>query len=157
MAASFEESSADPRKALAAVLVSLGAFDNEPWPPYTSHIALELFKKQSGSPAEKGWFESLWGKSGKMPHSERKQTADLTESEKRGLDNHYVRLRYNDKVMKVPGCKAEGKHLEGDESFCTLQAFKEIVDKFTPPSWKQGCNRNLTEPALRKVIEPAGH
>jgi len=29
---------------LAAVLASLGAFRGEPWPPYTSHIALELFR-----------------------------------------------------------------------------------------------------------------
>ena len=29
---------------LAALLTSLGAFEGESWPPYTSHIALELFR-----------------------------------------------------------------------------------------------------------------
>ena len=64
---------------LAAVLTSLGAFEGEPWPPYTSHIALELFWKAdslqisgnrkignttlplSTPETEKGWFRSLFG------------------------------------------------------------------------------------------------
>ncbi|KAL8975905.1 MAG: hypothetical protein Q9205_007990, partial [Flavoplaca limonia] len=32
---------------LAAILSSLGAFEGEEWPPYTSHIAVELFKDES--------------------------------------------------------------------------------------------------------------
>lgn len=39
---------------LAAVLASLGAFQGEPWPPYTSHIALELFRKGSIEKVEMG-------------------------------------------------------------------------------------------------------
>jgi acid phosphatase len=31
---------------LAAVLTSLGAFEGEKWPPFTSHIAIELFRKR---------------------------------------------------------------------------------------------------------------
>lgn len=45
---------------------------------------------------------------------------ELSEQEKRTLQGYFVRVRYNDRVMSVPGCKAPGKHLEGDESFCTL-------------------------------------
>ena len=70
---------------LAAVLASLGAFNGEKWPPYTSHIALELFKMSgqqqtqiplkrkieeislidaSGDPKiRKGWFGKLFGDS----------------------------------------------------------------------------------------------
>jgi acid phosphatase len=44
----------------------------------------------------------------------------LQASERAKLDGYYVRIRYNDKVMTVPGCKAAGKHLDGDDSFCTL-------------------------------------
>ena len=32
--------------------------------------------------------------------------------------------------MTVPACKKEGMHLDGDESLCTLEAFKRVVDGF---------------------------
>lgn len=125
--------------ALASILVSLGAFENEKWPPYTSHIAIELFKKDTASSSQapiqypskevggqKSWFGRIFDskKNNTLADSSkgigRKKTDVLTEAEKQILDGHFVRLRYNDRVMNVPGCKAAGKHLEGDESFCTL-------------------------------------
>lgn len=36
------------------------------------------------------------------------------------------------------------------------EAFKSIVDKFTPSHWKEDCASNLDEPAFPKVVEPAG-
>ena len=33
---------------LAALLTSMGAFGDEKWPPYTSHVAVELFRKRNG-------------------------------------------------------------------------------------------------------------
>ena len=130
---------------LAAVLASLGAFETEKWPPFTSHVAVEMFrKKKSGdaSPAvpsavpkddsaeagKPGWLSSLfsWSSSAQPkpgsppPGIGRKRTEDLTPEERAKLDGYYVRLRYNDEVVTVPGCAAPGKHLEGDESFCTL-------------------------------------
>jgi acid phosphatase len=132
---------------LAAVLASLGAFQGEPWPPYTSHIALELFKKSDSQPAqvpakrraeaittdapkaEASWFEKMFGGSAVVAKNgnsniplgiARKKTEELKESDKAKLDGYFVRIRYNDRVMSVPGCKPVGKHLEGDESFCTL-------------------------------------
>lgn len=35
---------------LAAVLTAMGAFNGESWPPYTSHIAIELFRKTDEKP-----------------------------------------------------------------------------------------------------------
>lgn len=125
---------------LAAVLSSLGAFQNEQWPPYTSHIALELFKQPSKTdsqetkkqkavpPASKGWFAGLFGgntasKIGESPGASgiaRQALSSLSESDRSKLDGYFVRVRYNDKVMSIPGCKPTGNHLEGDESFCTL-------------------------------------
>ena len=136
---------------LAAVLSSLGTFGGEPWPPYTSHIALELFKKsdfeQSQVPAKrkfeevtpvklsgdlktsKGWFGRIFGggsvaeEQGSAYHPlgiARQKVDDLKESDRSKLDGYFVRIRYNDKVMTIPGCKPTGKHLDGDESFCTL-------------------------------------
>lgn len=134
---------------LASVLTSLGAFDGEPWPPYTSHIALELFRQKDAqrpsprsstqmveasealaveaSKARRGWFGSFFGgKTGAALSSARPEgiarrpIEELSQGEKDKLDGYFVRIRYNDKVMSVPGCKPQGKHLEGDESFCTL-------------------------------------
>ncbi|TAQ85684.1 4-nitrophenylphosphatase/Acid phosphatase [Chlorociboria aeruginascens] len=169
---------------LAAVLTSLGAFDGEPWPPYTSHIALELFKKSQTSQIEgpvkrdfqdaksfisknesrssKGFFASIFGgnsapESMKPVGIARKPTEKLSAEEKSRLDGYFVRIRYNDKVMTVPGCTSVGKHLEGDESFCTLEAFKAIVDKYTPQNWKKACWSNLDAPAFPEKDETAGY
>jgi acid phosphatase len=134
---------------LAGVLASLGAFEGEKWPPFTSHIAIELFRKKkwtepstvpvrtsasdeqykkldSGEGKQQSWWSSLFGGTKlqpKPPRPEgiaRKAMEELSDAQKSQLKDYYVRIRYNDKVMKVPGCKAPGKHLEGDDSFCTL-------------------------------------
>jgi acid phosphatase len=175
---------------LAAILTSLGAFKIESWPQYTSHIALEFFRKLdtpegSASRAWKadkissagatdyhstvsGWFRQVFGlNSGRALDEKRdvskasaiaRQKIDtLPPSERSKLDGYYVRIRYNDKPVTVPGCKASGKHLESDESFCTLEAFKAIVDKFTPLHWKQDCWSNLNGPTFPAKPEPAGY
>jgi acid phosphatase len=60
------------------------------------------------------------------------------------LRKHYVRIRYNDRPVRIPGCAAKAEnHLPGDDTFCTLDAFKEIVDKFTPKNWQSECAANL--------------
>ncbi|KAL9633569.1 MAG: hypothetical protein Q9164_004624 [Protoblastenia rupestris] len=119
---------------LAALLASLGCFEGESWPPYTSHIAFELFQ-ESGSSSQslnldkptattKSPLQTLFGSKDKpnLPEQSitRKPTTALSTPEKQILNGHYVRVRYNDKPMTVPGCRLPGKHLEGDESFCTL-------------------------------------
>ena len=152
---------------LAATLASFGAFDVEKdqWPPYTSSISVELFKSRSATGAstptspsgavwpskEKTWWYSLFSSaSSSTPPiaSTRKPLADMTATEKAGLDNHFVRLRYNDRPVTVPFCKLPGNHRVGDESLCTLAAFKEIADSFTPKDWKKECMANLGEPAM---------
>lgn len=86
---------------LAGLLASLGAFDGV-WPPFTSSIAFEMFRKK-----ELDQSKSLWSK--------------LTGGAgKKAEVGYYVRLKYNDKPVIVKGCRKPGKHLEGDESFCTL-------------------------------------
>ncbi|KAK1855105.1 histidine acid phosphatase [Colletotrichum chrysophilum] len=163
---------------LAGVLSSLGAFGNDKWPPFTSHIAIELFRDSkvpavetsttvpaAATPQTASWFNSWFsfGRSstpspGTAPSGiGRKPTSDLIEAEKNQLDGYYVRLRYNDEPVTIPGCKPAGSHLEGDESFCTLAAFKSIVDKYTPKNWKQQCRTNLDAPAIPASPEPAGY
>jgi acid phosphatase len=159
---------------LAAILTSIGAFGGEKWPPYTSHIAVELFRKTDHTPARSpseapgtptgstekqatatakpGWLAGMLGLSGSISKPSpsispiassesiaRRPIDTLSASEKDKLNGYYVRLRYNDKIMTVPGCRASGNHLDGDESICTLEAFKRVADAFTPRDWKGEC------------------
>lgn len=123
---------------LAGMLASLGAHDSSSWPPFTSHIAIELFRKADSNspsdhisavvtPAKRGWWESMFPGSAVSSSNQqqasgirRKPSEYLTSSERSKLDGYYVRMRYNDEPVTIPGCKAPGNHLEGDESFCTL-------------------------------------
>jgi acid phosphatase len=143
---------------LAAVLTSLGAFEGEKWPPFTSHIAVELFRnkqadlltaptstinsgdaftKPNGAKSQ-SWWSSIFGTAKavqQQPESiGRQPLEELTDKQKDSLKGYYVRLRYNDKIMQVPGCKVEGKHLEGDTTFCTLVSFPLTSSTFIPPS-----------------------
>lgn len=45
-----------------------------------------------------------------------------------------------------------GKHREGDESLCTLQAFKEAIDAVRPANWKEECRSIGTLFIFRKLI-----
>ena len=117
---------------IASLLASLGAFKGEKWPEYTSNLAFELFKAsepqdaanedKSTQPApSQGGVLSFFGlKKTTSTDAARKRTEDLSQDQKDALSGHYVRIRYNDRPMAIPGCKPPGKHLEGDESFCTL-------------------------------------
>lgn len=165
---------------LAAALTSLGAFENEKWPPFTSHIAFELLKgrntptlpisttptlSQNAPPKAQSWWSSLFGRTNPTTLSDtpqpegiaRKPLEELTATQTEQLQGYYVRVRYNDKIMQIPACKAEGKHLDGDTTFCTLEAFKGVVDKFTPKSWKTACSSRLDQPAFPENVEAAGY
>jgi acid phosphatase len=164
---------------LAAALVSLGAFENENWPPFTSHIAFEMFKKRGSMSVAKpnitpvqqpvdqksqSWWSSLFGGAKTFKEEEltptgmaRKPMSELTAPQREELKDYYVRIRYNDKIMQIPGCKAEGKHLDGDTTFCTLEAFKSIVDQFTPKNWKSACTSKLDEPVFPMQVKMAGY
>ncbi|KAF2276829.1 phosphoglycerate mutase-like protein [Westerdykella ornata] len=179
---------------LAGVLTSLGAFEGEKWPPFTSHIAFELFRKKDNEKAiepvtpvgqlassngnrnfdatNPGWWAALfggWGNDKKNGETKpqsltaskefigRKAMNELSDKQRRELEGYYVRIRYNDRVMQVPGCRVEGNHLEGDTTFCTLEAFKSIVDKYVPKNWKHACASNFDAPDFPEKPEPAGY
>ena len=72
------------------------------------------------------------------------------------MRRHYVRIRYNSVPAVIPGCAKPGRHLEGDKSFCTLEAFKEIVEDIAPKNWKGECRANLGAPTIPKKMQPAG-
>lgn len=132
---------------LAAILASLGAMEGENgrWPSYCSSLAVELFREtnlvqennispNSGPPALQRSRGNLWRSSSEdsqrvadpagSPVGDssvyRMPTGQLEDRQRRSMKGFYVRLRYNDRPVVVPGCRAPGNHLEGDESFCTL-------------------------------------
>lgn len=88
---------------LAATLASLGASkgENARWPAYTSSLAIELFRSREG--------------------------LDGTRQSASDISSHYVRMRYNDRPVVLPGCQRPSDHLEGDASFCTLVGVSECV------------------------------
>lgn len=154
---------------LAAILSSLGGFQNESWPPFTSSVAVELFSQApnkatdagvvveelshpSVASKKPGVLSSLFG-GGRSSSTQLASSAvarapveSLPEESRETLRKHYVRIRYNDRPVLIPGCAAKPEnHLPGDETFCTLDAFKTIVDKFTPKDWTSECMDNLNE------------
>ena len=154
---------------VAGILVSLGAFGNNGWPPFTSHVAVELFSEndddtkvsdtsnRSSSSLSSSWWSSLLGS--KKPDNTsiaRTPTSDLTPPTRALLQRHYVRLRYNGVPAIIPGCRRPGRHLEGDESFCTLETFKAIVEGFAPADWRGQCRENLEQKTTPEVVVPAG-
>ncbi|KAL8347365.1 hypothetical protein RB601_003157 [Gaeumannomyces tritici] len=150
---------------LAGALASLGAYETDKWPPFTSHVAFELFRAADRAPppspdlsTQSRWWSSLWSNGSPMSAGIRRKPIDeLSQSDKEKLRGYYVRVRYNDRPVTVPGCHAVGKHLEGDESFCTLEAFKTIVDKFTPRDWKEDCRKSVKSSPFPEKPEPAGY
>ena len=70
-----------------------------------------------------GWFSKAQTPTDKNDKSigiARKRIEEMNDQEKQKLNGYYVRVRYNDEIMPIPGCALPGNHLEGDESFCTL-------------------------------------
>lgn len=118
---------------LAGLLASLGAFDDK-WPPFTSSIAFEMFRKKEAAQGQ-----SMWAK--------------LTGLGKPKDDDYYVRLRYNEAPVVVKGCRKPGNHLEGDESFCTFAAFKEIIAKTRPKDWQKECLMNMDKNGIPPIEE----
>ncbi|CZT18924.1 related to acid phosphatase [Ramularia collo-cygni] len=140
---------------IAATLTALGGFrtKSDKWPNFTSSIAFELFarKEDTGATAgKKGWFAK------KGSSDPRAKWEDMSQEQRERLQGKFVRIRYNDKVVTLPGCKGEGRHLEGDESFCTLEAFKQVADRFTPQDWRGECRTGLGTSAFGQVEMPVG-
>ncbi|GAA5967559.1 hypothetical protein JCM11641_005693 [Rhodosporidiobolus odoratus] len=107
---------------VAGVLNALDIFDGR-WPPFTSHIAIELFRSTS-------------------PPS---FLSSLLPSPLRPSPPHYIRLRFNSRTLRLPTCTPPGKHLEGSNGqVCTWEAFKEALGKVecSGEEWREACGGN---------------
>ncbi|KAF2480844.1 histidine phosphatase superfamily [Neohortaea acidophila] len=177
MAAAKQQPSEEPFKismagchdtTVAATLAAFGAFDpyNDKWPGFTSSIAFELFKQKDGEAgnntptgtirpdSKRTWWSSFFPSSlAPTPSSPRAPLAEMPLTDRKNLDEYFVRLRYNDQPLTIPFCKPQGRHYKDDESFCTLAAFKEAADSFTPKNWKEECVMNLGQPTMSAVVD----
>jgi acid phosphatase len=64
-----------------------------------------------------------------------------TKSSNDKPSNNYVRVRFNNKILELPGCAEKGNHhSNGDQSLCTLEAFKKIVKDQVPEDWTAECS-----------------
>ncbi|KAF2862881.1 phosphoglycerate mutase-like protein [Piedraia hortae CBS 480.64] len=135
---------------LAATLASLGGFDpkRDSWPKFTSSIAFELFRHQDARPRPKSWFSVF-----SSELDTRRPVSDMSAAERQRLDGHYVRLRYNDRPVILPHCARPENHFANDPAICTLTAFKQIVDSFTPADWSAECRSSLGQPTLKGEVE----
>ncbi|PPJ55223.1 hypothetical protein CBER1_05698 [Cercospora berteroae] len=145
---------------IASALAALGGFDhrNDKWPNFTSNIAFELFKSKDApatptARSSSSWLSTLFS-SKPSESAAREPLQTMPQATKQKLEGHYVRLRYNDTPVALPFCKGPGRHLEVDETFCTLTAFKEAADLVTPKDWKTECKSNLGTTAFPSQIEP---
>ncbi|KAL9933259.1 hypothetical protein V8E36_007977 [Tilletia maclaganii] len=128
---------------LAGLLSTLDVFDKQ-WPAFAATVNFELFRKRrpdtsnstvssTTSPASSFGLLSFLGF--------KQDTASTTQSAPQ--DEHFVRVRYGDKTLRLPACAEKGKHLDGGHTeFCTLDAFREVVDSLRHPdglSWEAEC------------------
>lgn len=62
-----------------------------------------------------------------------------------------MRIKYNEEPVVIPACKAPGSHLPGSPAFCTMTAFRQMVEAIVPRDWKSECQQNLELAGLPKV------
>ncbi|KAA8643872.1 uncharacterized protein ATNIH1004_010647 [Aspergillus tanneri] len=98
---------------IGMILTSLGIMRAPAWhwPPFTSSLTVELFKS----------CEACQG--GAIDKDREISDGDqqgMSRKQKQPHSLFFVRLHYNGRSIRVPACKQPGKHLAGNEEFCTL-------------------------------------
>ncbi|KAH8115945.1 phosphoglycerate mutase-like protein [Phellopilus nigrolimitatus] len=121
--------------ALAALLATLDVYD-EKWPPFTSSITFELFKKAPHADPPASYLQTVF--TAFSPFKRSTQPAE-----------HFVRIRYQNESLALPFCAESGQHLPGHPELCTLAAFRERVRALTPTDWEAEC---AVHPVTQKRI-----
>ena len=127
---------------IAATLASLGAMEgeNNKWPSYTSSLAIELFREATASATagnlqhrhpnaafrEPDSTEAPEKSNAILPTTSKSRNSER-ERVPESLTGFYVRLRYNDRPVSLPGCKSAAHHLPGDQTFCTLVSCRIFI------------------------------
>ncbi|KAG7446831.1 phosphoglycerate mutase-like protein [Guyanagaster necrorhizus] len=129
MRTKIEQGDKDPLKilvhtthdtALAGLCSTLDVFDDK-WPAFTASITFELFRK-SKDDESRSMFQTIMAPFHAKP-----------------ADEHFVRMRYQNKNLHLPICADEGKHLPGSPEFCTVTAFLDRIKELAPVDWEAEC------------------
>lgn len=128
---------------IAGILNALDAFDNR-WPPFTSHVAVGADAALLGRYALKLIRRCLAElfRSASPPSI----LSSFLPSFLRPPQQHYVRLRFNARNLRLPACAPEGKHLPGSNGeVCTLEAFKDAVRdvEVSSKEWRGLCGNKV--------------
>jgi acid phosphatase len=119
---------------LAPFLSSLDVFDWR-WPPFTSHVEIELFRKSNQDTSSSSW--------GNWFGLKKRSSTEVDGDGAAPREDNYVRVRYNGQTMRLPACAAHDKHFPGTEGeVCTLDAFLDVAKKFsmTHEQWMRECS-----------------
>ncbi|KAK0526867.1 hypothetical protein OC835_005150 [Tilletia horrida] len=130
---------------LAGVLSTLDVFDHQ-WPAFAATLNFELFRRPTRSDAASSSSDSRSSLGILSLLGFKDKTAQQP-------DPHYVRVRYGAETLRLPACAAAGKHLDGHAEFCTLDAFREVVDSLRHPeglSWEAECEAGAKQKKTRK-------
>jgi len=95
------------------------------WPAFTAYVTFELFR----APAS----HSPYGRVDRGPFLGRFMS--FLDSKTR----HYVRMRSQNRTLRLPICREHGQHLPGHPEFCTLEAFINGLKKYIPDDWEKEC------------------
>ncbi|SGZ30415.1 BQ5605_C048g12354 [Microbotryum silenes-dioicae] len=140
---------------LGGILNALQVFDGR-WPPFTSHISVELFRDSDTSST------SSPSTSTSTSTSKPSLTSFLTSflptfllsSPPPPLKRHYVRLFFNGRPLHLPACSSPSSHLPGSEgTICTFEAFSKAVERveLTGKEWEKGCKVKERVKIVEKV------
>jgi len=109
---------------IAPLLQTLDVFD-ERWPQFTAAVSFELFKKKDAT-NDTHFLQKLVGRVFPFAWGAKPE-------------EHFVRVRYQNRTLPLPACAEDGKHLPGAPEFCTLSAFLQRVKEISPKNWEAEC------------------
>jgi len=99
---------------LAGMCQTLDIFDGR-WPEFTASLTMELFKDKTNRPSTITGFLGF------------------------GRPAHYVRLRYQNRTLRLPFCANPKDHYPGAPEMCSLEAFNRRIAELTPKDWAAEC------------------
>lgn len=126
---------------IGGILNALSAF-NDRWPPFTSHLGIELYKTVDPSTPTPSTSSTSTTNDPKSLTSRLTSLLPSSKPSSSSRSPHFVRVLFNGKPLLLPGCSNRGDHLEGTKgSVCTWEAFEKVLNevKIGEDEWKEAC------------------
>ncbi|KAJ3096263.1 hypothetical protein HDU97_006068 [Phlyctochytrium planicorne] len=62
-----------------------------------------------------------------------------TSPVKKAEEDHFVRVRYNGRPLRIPACAKKGSNYLGDPTVCTFSTFMKVMDEVIPKDFDNAC------------------